>query len=449
MPPAAHAAAALLATLALGAGCRSPEPEPDSFPGSPPETVASGTLRDAPGFLYGRVVTHGGDLYEGRLRWGGDEEAFWDHAFNGRKDQNPWAHHTPLAEQAEKRRPVLFGIELPTGEPRVDLGRPFMARFGDLARIESVGDGVRGMIEDRTDFDPDVRVTMKSGTTFDLARLEASDFDDGVRVWDRERGVVDLSARDVRAIDFLPTPALRGVPARLHGTVQTGTGAFTGSIQWDREEALATDVLRGDGPDGAVAYRFGDVQAIAREPGGGSRVALRDGGSVALSGHQMVDRGNRGIYVDDPRYGRVLVSWDAFQRASFEDGGSGPSYDSFAPGRPLAGTVATRDGRHLAGRLVFDLDESETTETLDAPADGIDYSIPFALVRAIALPSAPDPATVTLQSGETLQLDRSGDLGDDNGGLLVFAENEESPQYVPWPDVERIDFGLDGEVPED
>jgi len=37
-------------------------------------------------------------------------------------------------------------------------------------------------------------------------------------------------------------------------------------------------------------------------------------------------------------------------------------------GRPLTGKVITRSGRRLAGRLVYDLDESETTETLDAPS---------------------------------------------------------------------------------
>ena len=434
----ARVAVAALVLIALLAACRSPEPPP--APGSPAEAVASDTLRDAPGFLYGRVTTYGGDTYEGRLRWGGDEEAFWSHTFNGHKDENPWAAHTPLAEQANRRRPVLFGIELPTGEPTVDLGRPFMARFGDIARIESVGDGLRGMIEERTDFDPDVRVTMKSGTTFDLARLEASDFDDGVRVWDGDRGVVDLGARDIRLIEFLPTAPLRGVPDRLHGTVQTAAGAFTGFLQWDREEALATDALRGDGPDGAVVYRFGDVRSIAREPRGGARVALHDGHEVSLSGHQMVDRGNRGIYVDDPRYGRVLVSWDAFQRADLSPGSSGTAYDSYAPGRPLGGTVTTRDGRQLAGRLVFDLDESETTETLDAPADGVDYSLPFALVQSIALAAPGEPATVTLQSGDTLRLGRSGDLGDTNAGLLVFSDGDEAPQYVPWVEVEQVAF---------
>jgi hypothetical protein len=70
-------------------------------------------------------------------------------------------------------------------------------------------------------------------------------------------------------------------------------------------------------------------------------------------------------------------SRDAFERVDFSPGGTGPAYDVSPPGHPLTGSVITRSGRHLVGRLVYDLDESETTETLDAPSQGVDYTIPF------------------------------------------------------------------------
>jgi hypothetical protein len=53
-----------------------------------------------------------------------------------------------------------------------------MARFGDITRIAARG--------------RDVRVTLKSGTVFDLALGAANDFDDGERVWDDRRVVVDI-----------------------------------------------------------------------------------------------------------------------------------------------------------------------------------------------------------------------------------------------------------------
>ena len=174
-------------------------------------------------------------------------------------------------------------------------------------------------------------------------------------------------------------------------------------------------------------------------------MALLDGREIALSGTNDVNRDNRGSYVDDPRYGRVLVSWEAFERVDFSPHGSGPAYGDFPAGVPLRGTVQTRDGRHLTGRVVFDLDESESTETLDAPLRGVDYTIPFGLVVSILREGLDGPGPphhrVTLQSGEELALEPSGDLGEQNAGMLIFGDGgQQQPEYVPWPDVTRIDF---------
>jgi hypothetical protein len=140
------------------------------------------------------------------------------------------------------------------------------------------------------------------------------------------------------------------------------------------------------------------------------------------------------------------VSWAAFERLDLrDDDGSGPAYDDFPPGQTLSGTVTTRTGRRLAGRLVFDLDESETTETLDAPAGGVDYTIPFDLVASVVLPDregcGPGRHTgVTLHGAETLELECAGDLGEGNAGMLIFTDRSESAEYVAWVDVERIDL---------
>jgi hypothetical protein len=227
--------------------------------------------------------------------------------------------------------------------------------------------------------------------------------------------------------------------------VHTSTGDFSGFLQWDREEGVALDALEGRAADGELLnLPFATIRSIERDGADRSVATLLDGQEILLSGTREVGRGNRGVYVDDARYGRVLVSWSAFDRVDLAPGGTGPRYRDFPPGRPLAGVVTTRAGRRLAGRLVYDLDESETIETLDAPAGGVDYTLPFALVASIELldgkASAAGPARVTLRSGEALQLERSGDLGDGNAGLLVFVDGRERPEYVPWADVGRVDF---------
>ena len=49
-------------------------------------------------------------------------------------------------------------------------------------------------------------------------------------------------------------------------------------------------------------------------------------------------------------------------------------------------------------------------------------------------------ARVTLHDGEELQLERSGDLGERNAGMLIFADGRQRPEYVSWTDVEQVDF---------
>ena len=383
-----------------------------------------------PGFLYGRIADGDGATYEGRLRWGGDEEAFWGDYFNGAKDENPWAVYAPLAQRPEERSTIeIFGFRIGGRDRSMGLDRLFMARFGDIARIEAhVGD---------------VQVTLKSGTMFVLDRFAAGDIDDGVRVWDGRR-VVDLDARRIRTIEFLPTASPIAAPDRLHGTVRTRQGTFTGFIQWDRQDCVGDDELDGRTADGERSLRYDTIRAIARHSRDSALVTLLDGREMVLSGTREVGDGNRGIYVDDPRYGRVLVSWDAFERVEFSPGSSGPAYGDFPPGRPLAGSVTTRDRRRLAGRLVYDLDESETTETLDAALQGVDYTIPFSLITSIE-PRGRDGggagrATVILQDGEELHLERTGDLGERNAGMLIVVDGRERPEYVPWTNVEQVDF---------
>jgi len=400
-------------------------------PGQTQSAVTPSTAATPEGLLYGRITTDDGAIHEGRLRWGGDEEALWSNYFNGVKTKNPWVALAPRKQLPKERFSIrVFGKEIVGWDQVMDLDRPFMARFGDIARIEPRG--------------RDLQVILKSGTVFHLDRYGADDLADGVRVWDDRGGLVDIGEWKIRTIELLSAPRPGAAGSALHGFVRTRDGAFTGLIQWDRRACLGADELVGNSTAGIRRLRFDSIRSIARRSSDSSLVTLLDGSEIILSSTSAVGRENGGIYVDDQRYGRVLISWNAFERVDFSPGGTGPAYGDFQPGRPLMGDVVTRSGRRLAGRLIFDLDESETTETLDAPSQGVDYTIPFSVITSIG-PGGPDApgaqrARVTLLSGEVLQLERSGDLGKWNAGMLIFLEGRERPEHVPWADVERVDF---------
>jgi hypothetical protein len=416
----------LAAVLGFGAGCGGTDERTGL-------DAATAHQAPHPAFLYGRVTLVNGETYRGRLRFGGDEEAFWGEYFYGRKDENPWIAYLP---RQDRPREGIRLVGLRIGADAAAIERPFMARMGDIAKLEANG--------------RHLWVTMKNGTVHHLDRYAADDFADGVRVWDATHGVTDLNERRIRTIEFESPPGADAeVPFRLHGTVRTPQGEFTGFIEWGRKGSLAMDELHGTAADGGqVSVPFVTVRSISRLSGESARVTLLDGRALQLSGSRHIGSGNRGIFVDDARYGRVLVSWAALERADFTPVGaagsaSGPSYGDFPPGQPLAGTVTARDGRRLSGSLVFDLDESETTATLDAPAGGVDYTLPFDLVRSIELPgggAGSGRAAVFLHSGERLELERAGDLGPNNGGLLVFAAGSNRAEFVPWRDVVRVEF---------
>lgn len=433
---AGGAFATVLILLALAVGYRAlnqdVQPAVATSPAIPPPTAPAETHLGAeahPGFLYGRITTVDGATYEGRLRWGRDQEAFWGDYFNGVKQENPWLAHVPPERLPKERRPIkILGIKIAQRESNV--GRQLMARFGEIARIEARG--------------REVRVTLKSGTVFDLDRLESSDFDDGVRVWDGRRGVVDLDSLRIRTIQLLPAAGIGAVPSRLHGTVHTRQGDFTGFVGWNQKEYFGPDELDGHTVEGELSLRFDTIRSITRRSRDSSLVTLLDGREIVLSGTAEVGDGNRGIHVDDPRYGRVMISWDAFERVDFSPDGSGPAYGDFPPGRPLAGSVTTRAGRRLAGRLVYDLDESETTDTLDAESQGVHYTIPFGVIASLVPHGREERgaqrARVTLHDGEELQLERTGDFGEGNAGMLIFVDGRQRPEYVPWTDIGQVDF---------
>lgn len=403
------------------------------------------------GFLYGKVTTSAGKAYTGFLRWG-EEEAFWDDLFHSAKRDLEYFEEAERADQAgggkdadedaggdrrarrdyererrSKRSFDIFGKHIVVEGFENGAGsRIFIARFGDIARI-------RPRAGDRAE------VEMKSGLK---VRVEgyANDVGGIVTVHDEQLGEKNLSWERIEEIEFLPVPAGSdpGV-TRLHGVVETDAGQFTGFIQWDKEECLSTDKLDAEDDEGKVSIPLGRVRAIERRGFSGSLVTLKDGESLRLRGTNDVDEDNRGVMVEDPRYGRVTIPWKEFDKVTFSDpAGSGPGYRDYPAGRQLSGTVRDAKGREHRGRIVFDLDESEDWEMLNGTYEGVECDIPFGMVRALE-PQRADRTLATLRNGTELLLEDSQDVTASNDGVLIYTGGKK-PVYVAWEDVEEIRF---------
>jgi hypothetical protein len=379
------------------------------------------------GFIYGTVDTRTGKSYTGVLRWS-DEEAFWDDIFHSAKVELPYREY---AEEPQED-PDTTWWERMVQKVGGDLGvtmhsRVIAVRFGNLEKIEVTGSN-------------DAVLTLRNGTQIEVSGY-ANDVGATIHARDAEYGLIEIPWKKIETISFAPTPADADTGAtRLHGTVATKSGDFTGFIQWDSEEALSTDLLDGDTEDGRTSLEMGRIRSIERRNSRSAQVALFDGEELVLSGTNDVNDDIRGIHVEDPRYGRVEIPWDEFQRVDFDPpGGSGRGYADFAPIEHLSGVVTTRNGDRLTGRLVFDLDEEWSWEMLDGESFDLVYTLPFEMVASVE-PKNRSQTLVRLRSGEELRLENSHDVDRENDGVLVMGGPEKEPILVPWREITNISF---------
>jgi hypothetical protein len=392
--------------------------------GGIPSWARGAGATEATGSLYGTVTTDSGRKYTGLLRWE-DEEAYWDDLFNGAKSKLPYIDRLPESERSHRGISVL-GLRIDYDWDEEDEGRQFIARFGDIKEI-------------RPRSGEKVDVLMKGGTEY-LLDDGSNDIGATIVVEDAEDGTVEVSWRKIESIVFAAAPSSAQPAARrLSGEVTTEDGVFRGFVQWDSQECLSTDRLDGHSEDGKVSLAMGSIRSIEKESRKRARVEVKDGRTLSLHGTNDVDSSIRGIMVEDDRFGRVKISWEAFQKVDFRvESVTGRGYADYKAATPLRGTLTDRDGRTWKGRIVFDLDESESWEILNGERNGVEYSIPFRMVRSIA-PHDDETSDVTLKGGLELRLGDSQDVTESNVGILVLPDGG-TEQYVPWERVRRIDF---------
>jgi hypothetical protein len=376
------------------------------------------------GFIYGTITTESGHEYTGMMRWG-TEEAFWDDLFNSTKGELPYLEDH-RSETRRRSKIKVFGVTVGYHWDHSSSGRMYIARFGDIARI----DVKRG---------DDIVVTMKDGEVYEMEG-GSNDIGATVTVLDDSIGEVELEWGKIDKVVFAPAPSKLKPPAyRLYGTVETDSGSFEGHIQWDVQECLSTDRLDGETDDGDLAIDMGKIRAIEKNNRSGSRVLLKDGRKLILEDTNDVDDSLRGIHVDDPRFGRVKISWEAFERVEFtEVADSGRGYDDYKPGKHLRGTITDYEGRTHSGEFVFDLDEERSWELLNGSRDEVEYYIPFDLIRSIE-PLRNDRSKLVLKSGTELELEDGQDVSESNDGIVVLREDDRE-SYFPWDQIKQINF---------
>ncbi len=378
---------------------------------------------DNSGFLYGTVTMKDGSVHRGYLRWD-DQEAFWDDHFNGSKDRTPYQDYGK-GKKKGKSGINLLGIIM-NGGMNVGRDRQFLARFGDMQRITVTG-------AESAD------ILMKNQKSYGVTG--SSDVGAKIQVRGGPDKMIELDWQEIHTIEFQAAPADLPAPrARMYGAVQTDRGNFRGYILWDKQECLASDIIDGRDEQQSHQVPLGEIREIEKVDNKSCRLTLRNGDQLLLHGSNDVNRSNRGIDIEDARFGRVTVSWRAFKKLTFEDhSGSGRPFHAYRRHHLLHGKVIDKKGNTLTGRLVFDLDESERWEIMDGRDGKVDYAIAFGIIDTLE-PAGRKRCKAVLINGESLLLGGSNDVNTGNGGVLIYEYNANPPTYLSWRQIKYVKF---------
>jgi hypothetical protein len=393
------------------------------------------------GFIYGKVYTIDNKVYEGPIRWG-KEEVYWTDIFNAGKERNQNLRYLSSRDRdkLDDRQNTWdnwnngnwyrwFGS---WGDKRNDYDNDyehqFACQFGEIKTIIPSG---RKYVD----------LEMQNGDKVSLKGEGYNDVGEEIRIMDPEMGDLDMVWGRIRKIEFMKTPKTLsnrfGKP--LYGKVEAFGETFTGYIQWDHDERLSTDKLDGDADDGNISLEFSKIVSIERR-GGRSIVKLKSGRELTMDGSNDVDNGNRGVIIMNKDMIAVDVPWREFDKVTFsEPAGSLASYDQFATQKPLSGSVVTKDGKSLTGKIVFDLDEESTYELLQGKQGDFEVITPFRDIKRVE-PISDYRCRIELKSGKNITLEDAQDVNERNQGVLVFANAKSDPVYVLWEDVKSIDF---------
>lgn len=385
------------------------------------------SAQTAGSFIFGTVYTTEGKKYKGFIGFG-DEAFMWNHFFISDKQDNPYYKYIPENKKIYRRR-----IKETDGTLRIisrDYNTPvlhnFIVRFGNISTLEVISHN-------------DILLEMKGDKYIRLNNRIGHHFS-SISIYDSNIGKMKIDRHRIRRIEFSQAGNDAVIPfSPLYGTVNCKYGTFKGMIRWDKDEYSFDDKIDGDYDGASVAIKLKNIRSITKAEKG-SIIRANNGQEYYFTGSNDIDSGNRGIVVNMPNVGEVVIDWSDFISAEFyiPEKISGNMYSDYQPAERLKGRVVLHTGNEHRGVMVYDLDEAVNTEVLDGVNGGLRYRIPFKYIKSIK-PLSPDFSKVSLINGTELFLGGESDLSYKNDGLLIFQSSDEW-NFFYWNELKEIIF---------
>lgn len=395
-------------------------------------TANAGTDR-----IYGKITTTDGDQYQGLIRWDRNEVS-WVDQLNGTKEvsRREMKKITRDREKRESRRSTkvrIFGFEV--GDNGWDWSE------GNFSAETSIRFGhIKKMLPGRDD---ELTLILKSGDTVEMTG-GSTDFGSGMReliIEDEREGETELTWEDIEEVELLPTPAnaKSELGERMYGTLTTRRGEeFTGFVAWDADECLSSDVIDGEDKGKSRKIKMSRIASIERYSSSGAEITLASGETIVLKGTNDVDNSNRGIAIEDPALGEVVVEWNEFDKLTFTPAPGTPRYEDFAGGKVLSGTVQTEEGEIYTGDIRWDADEAYTWEMLNGETRDVKFRIEFGMIKSITRDSFRE-SQVTLWDGRTFDLRGSNDVDESNKGIIISQPGKKDI-FVDWENFKSLEL---------
>lgn len=371
--------------------------------------------------LYGKITLKDGKTYKGAMMWG-KHEVLWQDIFNGTKAHNRYAKYERSDRYDRKWR--MFG----NARVNSKVSHQFTVQFGDIKAIEPNGKKYATVI-------------LKDNSEHEIKRGSANDVGETIRIMDDYGDVLKIKWRKIRRIEFEDHPGdLKyrfGTP--LYGTVKTEIGSFSGYVRWDNDELFDAEELNGEDEEGTDrSIKFRAIKEIERMGSISSKITLKSGRTIELSGTNDVNKKNRGIVIYSQDIGVIQIRWRDFDKVTFSDAPTSPqNHSDFDDVKPLEGDIKLKDSRSdVSAKFIFDIDESVTAEILDGKLDENKFEIPFRNIARIERVSR-YTVNVILKNGMSFRLSDTQDVNHRNGGILMISGTN---RIIEWGEVETVEF---------
>ncbi len=383
--------------------------------------------------LYGTLTDDNGKTFTGTIRWG-DQETFLSDIFNGRKIKTVGIEHLS-DDEVDHLESLQPGPKASIGDVEItfksffgnDIELPyFNTTFGSIKRID-VKDGL-------------FTATLHDGTTIISDGEGSNDLHDDINVMDAQGKRNEFDIEDISSVVFSKAPSdVTTYGDGIYGTVTSEIGTFSGRIMWDKDERLTHEKLDGNDETKDYEIQFADIKSIEKSDNK-SKVNLKDGVELLLGGTNDVNRGNRGIWVDNPDLGRIEIHWKQFIKLDIEEVDvEWLDFDDYVQqAAKLSGTVILNDDTQLeAQQITLDLNQQSQDELLYADVNQANRQIPFRIIKQITKKHE-HAVDLLMRDQSTLMAYGTRSVNIENNGVLI--SNNDEHRWVPWQQVKSIIF---------